>query len=222
MSNGTIEKYHEYQSGKDTPTNLVILLHGVGSNGQDLISLAPYWAKSLKHTLFISPDAPFICDMVPPGYPNAFQWFSLQDRDPDKMLQGVKTAAPILNDFIEEQLKSRNISAERCALVGFSQGTMMSLYQGPRSSEKLAGILGYSGALIGNYAEEGGALHHIPTHLIHGEADDVVPIEAWHIAKTTLEAQNFPFSGHTTPGLPHSIDEHGIQSGGTFLSSILP
>ncbi len=68
---------------------MVILLHGLGSNGQDLISLAPLWAQRIPDAVFVSPDAPFTCDMVPPGYPNAYQWFSLQDRDPRIVLQAV-------------------------------------------------------------------------------------------------------------------------------------
>lgn len=97
----------------------------------------------------------------------------------------------------------------------------MSLYQGPRYQERLAGVLGYSGALFWDNTADESLLHRVPTHLIHGEADDVVPVEAWHEAKTMLEEHGFPFSGHTTPHLTHSIDEPGIDSGGAFLKTIL-
>ena len=184
-----------YTFGKvDNPKSLVILLHGLGSNGQDLISLAPYFAQKLPDTAFISPDAPFACDMVPAGYPNSFQWFSLQDRDPDKILSGIKTAAPLLEAYVTEQIAKYNVTAAQCALVGFSQGTMMSLYAAPRYKQALAGVLGYSGALfMGDQTE---IANKPPIHLIHGEADDVVPVAAFNEAKTTLTTHNFKVSGY--------------------------
>ncbi|MEZ5815180.1 MAG: phospholipase [Alphaproteobacteria bacterium] len=205
-----------YEQGPENPQSLVILLHGLGSNGQDLISLAPYWAKALPETLFISPDAPFACDMVPPGYPNSYQWFSLQDRDPDKILAGVKTAAPILDEFITRQIEKYNVSAQKVALVGFSQGTMMSLYVGTHYKEPLAGIMGFSGAMVSAPGP-----NKIPVRLIHGEADDVVPVEAYHHAREILQREGFEVTGHTTPNLPHSIDEKGIESASGFLYLVL-
>ena len=214
MSDGEISNFYEL-GPENPPDSMVILLHGLGSNGQDLISLAPYWAKELPGTVFISPDAPFPCDMVPPGYPNSYQWFSLQDRDPHKVLEGVKNAAPVLEAFIETQLEKYTVQPENLVLCGFSQGTMMSLYTAPRLQQKIGGVLGYSGALVG----EAGP-HKIPVRLIHGEADDVVPVSAHAHAKQTLEENGFKVSGHTTPNLAHSIDENGIKSGGEFLHSV--
>lgn len=208
-----------YTFGKlNAPQSLVILLHGLGSNGQDLISLAPYFAQKLPNTAFISPDAPFACDMVPAGYPNSYQWFSLQDRDPDKILSGIQTAAPILDAYITEQIEKYGVVPEKCALVGFSQGTMMSLYAAPRYKSALAGVLGYSGALF--LGDETDIQYKPPIHLIHGEADDVVPVEAYADAKNLLTAHNFEVTGHTQPGLTHSIDEKGIESGAAFLVGV--
>lgn len=217
MANGIIENMYELGPADESvqPQHLVILLHGLGSNGRDLISLAPMFAQHVPQAVFVSPDAPFICDMVPPGYPDSYQWFSLQSRDPQTMLQGVQTAAPILEAFIEDQCARFRVKPEKCVLAGFSQGTMMSLYTAPRYKERLAGVLGYSGALIGDAGQEG--LHKMPVHLVHGEADDVVPVAAWHDAKARLEKAGFEVSGHTTPSLPHSIDQSGIDSGAAFL-----
>lgn len=213
-----IKNYYTHGPSVDTQ-RIVILLHGVGSNGQDLIQLAPMLNQK-PGTLYISPDAPFMCDMVPPGYPESFQWFSLQNRDPHVMLQEIKVSQPILNNFIDDTLRKYEVSPGKVALVGFSQGTMMSLYTAPRYSEKLAGVLGYSGALIGEAELEESHLSKIPIHLIHGEADDVVPVDAYSHARACLEKAGFDVSGNTTPGLPHSIDEQGIQSGGEFLTKI--
>src|SRR5215472_1628831 len=126
------------------PRQLVILLHGLGADGNDLIGLAPYWAPLLPEAEFVSPNAPFPCDMASYGY----QWFSAQDRSPAAVLAGVRAAAPMLDAFIDEALAERRLSDNDMALVGFSQGTMMSLFVGLRRSHAAAGILGYSGRLL--------------------------------------------------------------------------
>ena len=88
------------------PRSLVVLLHGLGADGNDLIQLAPYWADLLPGTEFLSPHAPFPCDMAPYGR----QWFSLQDRDPHRVRSGVAAAAPILDAFIDATLEARGLT----------------------------------------------------------------------------------------------------------------
>lgn len=221
MTGGKIDNYYEHAPKSGKTEKLVILLHGLGSNGQDLISLAPYWAPAVPNALFVSPDAPFVCDMVPEGYPNSFQWFSLQSREPKAMLEGARIAAPILEGFIQEQLDKHGLTAKDCALVGFSQGTMMSLSVAPYFKNALAGVLGYSGALLWDSDKDASKMHKIPICLIHGEADDVVPIGAYHAAKEKLQQEGFNVSGHTTPHLPHSIDGEGVENGAEFLKFVL-
>ena len=207
---------HSPKSGAK-PKSLVILLHGLGANGADLIDLARYWEDALPDTVFVSPDAPFPCDMAPVG----FQWFSLQDWSLESMLEGAKTAEPIFNDFISKTLEHYGLPDEKLVLVGFSQGTMMSLYAGPRREKKIAGVLGYSGALIGGEELADTAIHKIPVRLVHGDMDFVVPVQAYQMAKATLELAGFEVSGGITRGLAHSIDEDGIRSGGEFLKAVL-
>lgn len=213
----TLKTYtHSPVSGKK-PESMVILLHGLGSNGMDLLGLARYWEKGLPDTVFVSPDAPFPCPMAPTGH----QWFSLQSWSPVAVMDGVEEAAPVLQDYITKMLDHYDIPDEKLALVGFSQGTMMGLYAGPRRERKIAGILGYSGALIGG--ETLGDLHvqKPPVHLIHGDMDMVVPVGAYFMAKEMLESNGFVVTGGVTHGLQHNIDEEGINSGGAFLESVL-
>lgn len=200
----------------ETPKQIVVLLHGYGSNGQDLISLAPFWQESLPDTLFLSPDAPFPCAMAPGmGY----EWFPLMERTQEEYIEGIEVAAPILNEYLDEVLDQYDLTSDKLALAGFSQGTMMSLYVGTRRTPKIAGILGYSGALIG---EEGVKAENCPPiTLIHGENDSVVPVEAYHKAEAFFSDLGVKIGGHTTPGLDHSIDQDGILSGAKFLGQIL-
>ncbi len=211
----SISNFYEHKPDNGEPKQIIIMLHGVGSNGRDLISLAPMLSRYVPDAVFISPDAPFACDMVPAGYSDSYQWFSLQTREPSAMLSGVKNVFPLVEEFIEKQLERYNLPANKLALLGFSQGTMTSLYVAPRLKYKIAGVLGYSGALLSDNNEED--LHKMPIHLIHGQADDVVPAQAWESAKNTLISNGYAFSGHTTAGLTHSIDQEGINSGGEFL-----
>ncbi len=214
-----ISNFYEHKPENGKPKQIVIMLHGVGSNGQDLISLAPPLSQYLPEAVFISPDAPFNCDMIPAGYPNAYQWFSLQDRNPKIMLEGVENVFLCVEEFIKIQAERYDLPMDKVALLGFSQGTMTSLYTAPRLKNKIAGVLGYSGALLGSYSDVN--LQKMPIHLIHGEHDDVVPLKAWIMAKETLELAGYKVSGHTTKHLTHSIDQAGIDSGGKFLQEVL-
>lgn len=195
---------------------LVIFLHGVGANGDDLIGLAPMLSHALPNTQFLSPNAPFPFDMAPFGY----QWFSLIDRSREHMLAGAKTAAPTLNEYIDFQRERFKLTDEEIALVGFSQGTMMSLYAGLRREKTVAGIVGFSGALVGADLLASEIRSKPPVCLIHGEMDDVVPFAAMAQAETALLAAGVPAEGHPRPGLGHGIDPEGLDIAMSFLQRV--
>ena len=199
------------------PRQLVVLLHGVGADGHDLIGLAPMLAGRLPHALFVAPDGPEPCDMAPYGR----QWFSLQDRRPAVMLAGARRTAPLLDAYLDELLQQHDLDESRMALVGFSQGTMMSLFVGPRRARPLAAIVGFSGALLGSRELPGEARSRPPVMLVHGDADDVVPVQALFMAVEGLQAAEIPVQWIVRPGLPHSIDPDGIDAAGKFLASML-
>lgn len=196
---------------------LVILLHGLGADGQDLIGLAPHWAQALPNAAFVSPNAPFPCDMAPFGY----QWFSVQDRTPEAMIAGVRMSAGPLDAFIEREMGNAGLDESKTALVGFSQGTMMSLFVGPRRERQLAGIVGFSGRLIAPelLAEE--IKTRPPVLLAHGTADEVVPYASMAEAEKGLKAAGIGVETLDCPGVGHGIDQNGLIRGAEFLHKVL-
>ena len=212
-----LKAYTHLPKSGAAPKNMVMLLHGYGANGADLIDLARYWETALPDTVFVSPDAPFPCE----GGPFGFQWFSLRSFDPEYMMRGVMEAVPILNQFINKMLEHYHLPDEKLALAGFSQGTMMALYTGPRRAGRIAGVLGYSGTLLETEELNNSSIHKMPVHLIHGDSDDVVSVNYYYTAREVLERAGFTVSGGVTRGLTHSIDPEGVQSGGEFLAKIL-
>ena len=196
---------------------LVILVHGYGADGNDLIDLASYWAEDLPAVAFVSPHAPDPCEMAPFGR----QWFSLVDRSPAAMLAGVRGAAKILNDFIDAELARQNLTADKLALVGFSQGTMMSLFVGPRRERQIAGIVGYSGRLIAPDLLPRETKTKPPVTLLHGAADEIVPPQSLDMAVAGLATAGINADHEMRAGLGHSIDERGLAVGGAFLKRVL-
>ena len=194
------------------PTSIVILAHGYGSNGEDLIGLAPYWREALPDTVFIAPNAPQPC----PGAPGMFQWWPVWDMD---RRDGARGAAPILDTFIDTELARYGLGEDRLALVGFSQGTMISLHVAPRRPRQIAGVVGYSGMLVDPAPDN--VLTRPPILLVHGEADPMVPIAAFHQAEAGLTELGFQVATHVSPGLGHSIDLDGLRLGGAFLTQVL-
>jgi phospholipase/carboxylesterase len=195
------------------PKKLVVLLHGLGADGNDLIGLAPYWAPLLPDAEFVSPDAPFPLDMGPFGR----QWFSVQDRTPETMLAGARAAAPILDAFLDDALGSRGLEGRSLALVGFSQGAMMSLFVGLRRAASPAAIVAYSGALVAPQLLRSELRSKPPVMIVHGDADPVVPFAMMPAAVAGLKAVGISVTELVRPGLGHGIDEEGLTRGGAFL-----
>ena len=218
-------------AGGGPPRRMVILLHGYGADGNDLIGLAPHWQRRLPDAVFLSPHAPEPCEMSPSGR----QWFSIDHSDPSRIRRdpeqakaaaadrfaGAERAAPVLNGFIDQELERYGLGDDRLALVGFSQGTMMSLYVGPRRANTPAGILGFSGALPGADKLEQEIRCRPPVMLIHGDADELVPIESMFDAASGLGAAGVAVQWHISKGVGHGIAPDGLELGGYFLSNAL-
>jgi phospholipase/carboxylesterase len=198
---------------------LVVFLHGYGADGNDLIDIGRAWQGLLPQAAFVSPHAPRPCGQAPAGR----EWFPLTFRNPDERWNGVNAAAPGLNAFLDAELKRHNLPPSALALVGFSQGTMMALHVGLRRDVPPAAIVGYSGMLVmphdamsATFAAE--IKSRPPVLLIHGEEDQLIPVQAVTHSAQGLATLEIPAQWHISPGIGHGIDQEGLRQGGEFLA----
>jgi phospholipase/carboxylesterase len=212
---------------------LVVLLHGYGADGDDLIALAAHWQRLLPHAAFASPHAPESIAGFPAQAMGGRQWFSLSSYDPGmlrrdpahaggvyrEMLDGANRAAPALQGFLDAELARCGLAPERLALVGFSQGTMMALHVGLRRPRAPAAIVGFSGALLGADRLRSEITCRPPVLLLHGDADEIVPVQALFAAAQGLGAADVVAEWHVVPGLGHGIDPGGLALAGRFLAT---
>jgi len=197
---------------------LVVLLHGYGADGNDLIEIGRAWQGLLPQAAFVSPHAPEPCGQAPTGR----QWFNLTFRDPNERWIGVNKAAPVLEHFLDAELARRNLPASALALVGFSQGTMMALHVGLRRAAAPLAIVGYSGLLVIPPDLKPEALaaeikSRPPVLLVHGDSDDLIPPQAMFQASSELASLGVGVEWHLSEGVGHGIDQEGLRHGGEFL-----
>jgi phospholipase/carboxylesterase len=198
---------------------LVVFLHGYGADGNDLIEIGKAWQEILPHAAFVAPHAPRPCGQAPTGR----EWFPLTSRSPTERWDGCNMAAPGVDAFLDAELARHSLPPSALALVGFSQGTMMSLHVGLRRAVPPAAIVGYSGMLIleGDTDVEGyKPLVRVrpPILLVHGDADELIPVDALFHSTQALAALEVPVEWHISAGVGHGIDPEGLRQGGDFLA----
>ena len=199
------------------PRQIVVLLHGYGSNGGDMIALAPHWQEALPDALFLAPHAPQRCAMMGAGY----QWWGLSGFAPSALTAGAASAAPAIDAFIDKKLEQYALTEAELALVGFSQGTMMALHVGLRRPRAVAAVVGFSGMLTST-ADLAKDFAKPPVLLVHGTADPVVPVAALHLAESELRRLGVAVTTHVSFGVAHSVDPVGLRLGRDFVARGLP
>lgn len=205
------------------PESIVVLIHGYGANGKDLLSLGHAWAQQLPNTLFVAPDGPTASRRNPFGN----QWFGLDDWDPsqkltqeqiDRMVKDIQLLAPSFNHYLNNLLKTHGLPPEKLAIVGFSQGAMVALHLGLHRP-RCAGVVAYSGAFLDDPHET--KIAHPPVLLVHGLDDEVVPSYFAQIAEEHLKQLHVPVTLSFLSGLDHAIDMRALDLGGAFLKKHL-
>ena len=210
--NAILDAVHWGPASKATPRQLIVLCHGLGADGYDLIDLAPSWSHACPDALFASVHAP---GTHPSGFGR--QWWDVADRRPAIMEAGARYAAQCLDAFIDAELKRLDLPADAYALMGFSQGAMTVLFTGLRRAIAPRAILAFSGALIAPELLAAEMTNRTPVLLVHGEDDDVVPVSRSRDAESALTAAGVPVESVYVPRLGHGIDDSGIAMGALAL-----
>ena len=212
---------HEAGTTK-TPKFLVILLHGYGANGENLIELANEFQPIIQDAYFIAPNA---IEPWEGGFPNSYQWFSLyagvERKALDILAPKIKNANQILLKFIENQLQRFNLSYENLILVGFSQGSMMAIYQGLIMPKKIAGIISFSGKVVEPVSVGDKIISKPNICLIHGTHDAVLPFANFDEAQKILKQHQVPFEAHAIANLDHTIDIRAVRIAQNFIKKIV-
>jgi phospholipase/carboxylesterase len=198
-----------------TPKQLMVLLHGYGADGSDLISLGLQWRDLWPDMLFVSPNAPDPCEASPGGY----QWFPLRTDRIAGRIEGAANARPVIVNFLIDLWAQTGITAPNTVLAGFSQGAMMALHVGTSLDQQLAGIVAFSGAFMPADGFEAGKFAKPPVALIHGDRDSVVEPHLSREAADLLIANGFDVSLHFSKGAGHGIAPDGLDFATTFLLS---
>ena len=196
--------------------SLVVLLHGYGSNGDDLMALAPLVQPLLPDAMFVAPNAPSRIPNMADGY----QWWPIRNFSVDERSAGAIAAAPAIQDFLTAELARLDLADDRLLLIGFSQGTMMALHVGLRRERAVAGIIGYSGMLVAPDRLAAEIRSRPPVLLVHGTADDVVPFRSLAQAERELEEAGLAVETHISSGIGHSVGPDGLAAGGAFARRV--
>ena len=196
------------------PKMLIVFLHGWGSNGDDLIQLAPLFSKTFSEAVFLSPNGPEDCPQNPFG---GKQWFGLDINndgsiDRTNMPQKVDSASAHVIKFLDYWQKKLSISNKNTFIIGFSQGSMVALETG--SKVKIGGLLCYSGSFINNKYP---LTKDHKIMLVHGDLDQTIPVKSMEKAKTELLELGADVKSYNCKDLGHSINEEGIKKGLEFI-----
>ncbi len=213
-------KIHRRAAASGKTGSVVLFLHGYGADGADLLGLADPLGAYMRDTVFLAPDAPDRCANNPLGY----QWFPipwLDGSSEEAAAAGMAQATGDLDALIDTILEDEGITPEKLIVFGFSQGTMMALHVLPRRPAPVAGIVGFSGRLLEPETLAGRVKCRPPVLLVHGDADEMVPMQHFHEAGRALEAAGFDVYAHVMRGSGHTIAPDGLSVALRFMADRL-
>ena len=216
-----ILKFGRKPAASGRAKSLVVFVHGYGANGADLLDIGDVLAPHLPDTAFVAPDA---ADRIP-GAPFGYQWFPIPRFDGSSEAQataGLQRSVQDLNAFLDQRLAYEGLGPEALALVGFSQGAMMSLEVAPRRAVAPAAVVAISGRLIQPERLKAEVTARPPVLIMHGDQDQVVAFEEMALAADALVAAGFDTYGHVMKGMGHGISQDGLASMLGFLKQYLP
>jgi len=193
---------------------LIVFCHGYGADGKDLINIGNYWQRFLPDFYFTSPNAPNVCSVNPSG----FEWFNLMNPDIKNVDLELESSVLQLTKFIDAKLKDLSLDYSKLFLVGFSQGTMMSLHYALTNPNKIAGVIGYSGKIYDPSILENNIKSRPPIFLMHGDSDNIVPLEDMMEAKNFLTKNKVDLKTKIFKGCGHSIPTQGLSLGLEFIN----
>jgi len=198
------------------PKQAVVLLHGYGSDGADLIGLAGPWREVLPDALFVAPNAPEPCAINPGGY----QWFGIDHDRPEYRPEGAARVQPVIAKFLADLWGQTGLTTADTIVCGFSQGAMMALHMALTLPAPLRGVVGFSGALIAPAGFAAYAGPKPPVCLVHGDRDPVVDVELSVLAAATLRDRGFEVDFHVEPGAGHTIAPDGLDFASRFIAKV--
>lgn len=194
-----------------TVKKTIILCHGYGADGEDLMGLVPYLKEHLSETAFFAPDGP-----IELGY--GYAWFPLDDYHPGQPIETSYLAdltkraqkpAQELYDFIREIQGKYHLNSQDITLIGFSQGGLVVAYAALTQAEPFGHVIALS-AIPVFWSEELAKQfkpQHIPFFITHGSADPVVPVAAADINIAELRKAGQDPALFISDGIGHAIDQ---------------
>ncbi|MEL0176889.1 MAG: dienelactone hydrolase family protein [Pelagibacteraceae bacterium] len=207
----------ELKNSTKTCSRLIFILHGYGADANDLHPIATYWQRFLPDTFFCLPNAPNICQVNSGG----FEWFDLLQTNEEKIINESLVSLKKLEDTINKKINILGLDYEKLILVGFSQGTMMSIQYAIRQNNEIGGVLGYSGKIY-NYNILEKELRSKPKmKFLHGNIDEIVPVEEMHKSVDFLKKKQFNVNYQVYENLGHSISHDGMSAGLSFIKNII-
>lgn len=196
--------------------NIFILMHGYGSDAEDLFNFGLQFRDLLPHTALISVEAPNKCEMQ-----HGFQWFSLKTMNLFSILKEIRISHKLLENFINEQLKRFNLTNDNLLIGGFSQGAMMALYTGLRLKPTPIAILSFSGMLPDTVETLKREIQSRPkVFLCHGTADTMVPYNSLEKAEDVLREFDIECDSHSINYMDHMINNECIEYARIFIKNL--